>query len=45
MSSCIVIKNHFRSFCFTQEDYEAQREEVIYSSDTVGQGLGWEQIS
>lgn len=35
MLSCIVIKDHYGCFRFTHE--EAQREEMIYASNTTGQ--------
>lgn len=40
----MVIKDHFGSFHFTHEETEAQREEEIYSGNTIGHGLGWEQV-
>lgn len=40
MVSSIATNNHSESFHFTHKESEAQREEVIYSSDVVGPGLG-----
>ena len=43
--SYTVIKDHFRAFHFTREKTEAQREEMAYPGNIIGQAVCWEQVS